>query len=358
MKAIQLSFNEYTSNLVLKIQKMLPLYILAIIIIAITFSNLIISDFRKSLHVAHVFNTSATISVFTPIYVFSAILFFLVLIFVLSYHLRKKMRKVLSKFHLLPTTKSAEIFFLILSYFCFQSVGIFIVTGVGHLIKHFLFISLFQIFMLSISLIYFSLIFSVLGILILALVNILDLYGVGYIKSIVPILTRNARTKFIKLIKPTVLYNDFKIARLLAVPIVLIMIYSNCYKNFMAFFDNNYSGFIFSLFVVGSLFIVGLEKIKPNFYHEISSVIRPMLDEIQTLLRYLNFLLMLFIMIYCVFLFLEMRFSIDYYTNLFNKLVGLILLTIAFEIFANMIQPISKSIHNRKIKYKSPKISK
>lgn len=353
MKEIQLSFNVYISNLVLKIQRILPLYVFVITVLAITFSNLAIKDFHKSLQFANVFNTSGVIAVFTPICALGALILCIMLIFILPSKVGVILNRVLNKSHLYPTIKKAELLFLLLSYIYYQAAGVFIIAGVGRLIKNFLFVSLFQMSMFSICLIVFSIMFSVLGILLLALLNICNLYGIEYLKSLIPSLVKHAKSKFIKLISPTVLYNDFKLARLLAIPLILSMIYFNCYKNFMTFFDKNYFDFITLFFIFGSLFIIGLEKIKPIIHRSYHHIIYPLLNKIQIGVRFLNSFLMVFIIVYCVFLFLEMRISIEYYADLFNKVFGLILFTVIFEIFANMIQPLSKSIHIRKIEYKS-----
>lgn len=353
MKEIQLSFNEYISNVVLKIQKILPLYVFVITVLAITFSNLAIKDFHKSLQFANVFNTSGIIAVFTPICFLGTLMLCIVLIFLLPSNARMLLNQMLNKIHLYPTIRKTELLFLLLSYIYYQAAGIFTIAGIGRLIKNFLFVSLFQMSMFSICLIVFSIMFSVLGILLLALFNICNFYGIEYLKSLIPSLVKHAKSKFIELISPTVLYNDFKLARLLAIPPILSMIYFNCYKNFMTFFDKNYFDFITLFFIFGSFFIVGLEQIKPIIHQGYHHVIYPFLNKIQIGVRLLNSFLMIFIIIYCVFLFLEMRISVEYYADLFNKIFGLILFTVIFEIFANMIQPLSKSIHVRKIEYKS-----
>lgn len=124
------------------------------------------------------------------------------------------------------------------------------------------------------------------------------------------------------------------------------------------FFEKNYFDFMFLLFPIGSFFIIGLEKIKPAIYKDYAHIIYPFIGYIQQILRGFNFILMLFILPYCALLFLRISPNLDYWTDLFSKIIGLIIFTALFEFFANTIQPILKSIHDRKTVYKSPKNKK
>lgn len=353
MKSVQSTFNEYFYNLFIsvKINRKKFLFILLMVWIAIVISRFVINNFRQYYHITHVMDTCGVVIVNLLFYPLIFLIAFMVVVLFLPSRYRAILTR-LNKATLHLNMRKVKMLFFMFFYISMQLAIIFSVTGIGYLIKRYTFNGAFNLFFLSVILVYYVIVMSLAGLLMLSLLNIYDYYGVRYVKASIPCLIKHVKSKVCKIVNPEVVYNDFKIAGSVAIPIILIMTFSHTYDIYVLSFEKIYIGMVFGLFVLGIIVIFILDKMTAEVHKDYKHVLDPFFNKIKIFVRSANFALMLSIVIYIAFLLLNMQLSMAYWSNISGKIFDVVFLTIIFEIFAPSIQVFSKSIHIRKIKYK------
>lgn len=355
MKSAQSTFNEYFYNLFIsvKVNRKKFLFILAMgCWIAIVISRFMINNFRQYYHITHVMDTCGVLIVNLLFYPLIFLMAFMVIVLFLPSRYRAILTR-LNKAILHLNMKKVEMLVLMVFYIGMQLAIVFCVSGIGYLIKRYTFNGAFNLFFLSFILVYYVIIMSLAGLLLLSLLNIYDRYGVRYVKASIPRLMKHVKNKIYKIVNPAVVFNDFKIAGLIAIPIISMMTLSHMYDKYVLSFEKIYIGLVFGLLVLGIIVFFILDKMTAEVHKDYKHVLDPFFNKTKIFLRFINIALMSFIIVYIIFLLLDMQLSLTYWNNILGKIFDVVFFTIIFEIFAPSIQILSKSIHIRKIKYQS-----
>lgn len=354
MKSVQSTFNEYFYNLfiIFKVNRKKFLFIIAMVWIAIIISRLMVNDFRQYYHITHVMDTCGIMVLKLSCCPSALLIVFMVVILFLPSRCRVKLKR-LNKAILHLNMKKVEILCLMTFYISAELAIVFCVTAVGYLIKRYTFNSAFNLYFLSFMFVYYVILMSLTGLLLLSLLNVFDRYGVRYVKALFPRLIELAKNTLCKIVNPSVVYTDFKIAGLVAIPMVLIMIFSRTYNIYVLSFEKIYIGLIFCSLILGVIVVLLLDKMTPTAHKDYKHVLDPLFNKTKICVRFINFTLMLFIIVYVAFLIFNMQLSITYWGDILGKIFDVGFFAIIFGIYVPLIQIFSKNIHIRKIQYKS-----